>query len=382
MMRHARACFLALVLTACGGKGASSRSGGSDKQVLRLIDSVRVRETEALFVGRLGDVAVGRDGHLFLVDLPESRVVEVARGGEIVRTFGKKGRGPGELDAPDALLVDGDSILIVSDRGQRILSRFSLRTGAFTHTVPFITTSSKMRMAAGELLATQFDEKSSTSLLAFSRTGEPAGAEGVTPALGLKYPQLQNFRTAAFTVKDSDVFAAVELSQSLFRWKRGARTGQEIVLPVVRRHGVSSAIFERLVGNPSPENAKAALDHSVPSALEFIAPDVLGLVTFDPVLASQSFTGIHYLTLVDLAKNQVCADILVPAIRDPLPRARLSADTLIVVQQAADAGGQPATSVLRFHISPAACAWAPLGAKGPSLQQNPINHFIHNSYGS
>lgn len=70
-------------------------------------------------------VTTDNAGHLFAVDRAEARVLEYDAKGSHVRTFGRKGRGPGELVTPFAIGVGQDGTVIVSDGSKRALVRYS-----------------------------------------------------------------------------------------------------------------------------------------------------------------------------------------------------------------------------------------------------------------
>ena len=211
-----------------------------------------------------------------------------------------------------------------------------------------------------ELLANSFDMTTGTSLKRFAPDGTVIGSEGIIPAIALRLPMLQQpFPHAAYAVVGSDVYAAFELSQSLYRWKRGARTADELRLPVKTRRGVRDEKFEQMVRDPDKAGA-IAYDHSIPAALAEVAPGVLALVTFDPTVVKGRFSGVYHVTLVNVGQRRICPDTPLDAPSDPLPRVALDGTTLVLVQQADTRDGEVATAIRRFRIDPSACEWAPI----------------------
>ena len=117
------ATALALVAWACGepgGESAGSPAGGLDGP-----DFVLAPVTEDLYTvgafdgedwetfGSVESVAFDSHGNLHVLDEGANRVVVVGPDGGLLRTVGKEGQGPGELQSPGALaLLSGDRIAV------------------------------------------------------------------------------------------------------------------------------------------------------------------------------------------------------------------------------------------------------------------------------
>src|SRR5262245_8515481 len=76
------------------------------------------------------NVAVAPNGDIYVGDgYGSSFINQYSSKGAYIRTFGGKGKGPGELDCPHGLIVDrreGTPTLMVADRGNRRIQVFSL----------------------------------------------------------------------------------------------------------------------------------------------------------------------------------------------------------------------------------------------------------------
>ena len=70
------------------------------------------------------DVAFGPDGDLYVCEYGNSRVQRFTTGGQPLGTWGRPGRGPGELDNPYALAVDSTGAVSVVDSGNHRVQRF------------------------------------------------------------------------------------------------------------------------------------------------------------------------------------------------------------------------------------------------------------------
>jgi hypothetical protein len=73
-------------------------------------------------------VAIGANGDIFVADghggNSNARIVKFTKEGKFIKTWGKKGAGPGEFDAPHALAFDSKGRLFVADRGNSRIQIF------------------------------------------------------------------------------------------------------------------------------------------------------------------------------------------------------------------------------------------------------------------
>jgi streptogramin lyase len=79
------------------------------------------------------DVVVARNGDIFVCEGHgggNARIFKFSSDGKLIKTFGKKGTGPGEFDQPHALAIDSQGRLFVGDRGNNRIQIFD-QDGAF-----------------------------------------------------------------------------------------------------------------------------------------------------------------------------------------------------------------------------------------------------------
>jgi sugar lactone lactonase YvrE len=71
------------------------------------------------------NVAVDKDGNLYVSDTMNDRVEEFDADGQFIRTFGKNGDGPGEFTRPKGIAVDSDGHVWVADAGMNRVQIFT-----------------------------------------------------------------------------------------------------------------------------------------------------------------------------------------------------------------------------------------------------------------
>lgn len=122
-------------------------------------------------------VAFDRADNMYLLDTQNTRVVVFDAKGGFIRQFGKKGGGPGELQAPLAMDITSDGRVVVSDLGNRAFVVFE-RDGTYVRNIPFGD-------ELGFPMAMSADRSGGivTRSMPRPRADQPASAAGASPIL-------------------------------------------------------------------------------------------------------------------------------------------------------------------------------------------------------
>lgn len=114
-----------LPLAACGGDDSAAPTGGLDGGDVDLAwaaeDAYTIGGYEAIEWDAFGDVGgIGFDdaGNLYVLDTQASAIRVVGTDGQLIRSFGRQGEGPGELNSPEELVVLPDGRVAVYDFGK------------------------------------------------------------------------------------------------------------------------------------------------------------------------------------------------------------------------------------------------------------------------
>lgn len=92
-------------------------------------------ESWEMFSG-IRSVAFDAGDNMYLLDSQNSRIIVLDAAGRFMRQFGRKGGGPGELQAPLDMAIAADGSIVVSDLANRSFIVFS-REGEYVRNVPF-----------------------------------------------------------------------------------------------------------------------------------------------------------------------------------------------------------------------------------------------------
>jgi hypothetical protein len=114
---------LLILLSACGDGVPDPLAGPIEVEIDAPVQVVVPMESD--LIGSVVELHVSGDGFVYLLDGLANGVHVVSPQGELVRTIGRQGQGPGELLRPAALSLFADS-LIVKDVGNGRLQAFTL----------------------------------------------------------------------------------------------------------------------------------------------------------------------------------------------------------------------------------------------------------------
>ena len=314
-------------------------------------------------------MVLGPRGHVYLTEGREPRVLDIGPRGRIERVFGRKGHGPGEFESPTAMTTSGDTLLAVYDHATKRVTFIDIARWTLQRVSPLVTQwPPVIKFAHADLLVSTWDFETKTSIAkAVEGTGALEERQGVIPPLGAQTQMLITgaFWNSTFAPIGDEIFAMYEVSNSLYRWKRGARDAREVVLPAVRRRGIPPGLFESLLQDPAKVTPTMLYDRSVPVAIAQVSGDIVAIVTIDVKVDGDMWSGVHHITLLDRRRDRLCVDLAVPASRvkvalmkDQLPIVALRGDTLALLEQAESAAGDPVQLVRRYRIEPSQCEWS------------------------
>ncbi len=110
------------------GKGQQAIKFSPDGKVLMRLGTAGVVGTGPDTFNMPSDIAIAPNGDIFVSDGhggdSNARIVKFSKDGKFIKTWGKRGSGPGEFDSPHALAFDSRGRLYVADKGNSWIQIF------------------------------------------------------------------------------------------------------------------------------------------------------------------------------------------------------------------------------------------------------------------
>lgn len=121
----------ALVVAALSATGAAAQA--APRRMVLVPEAAVTAEDGPSAVTDVADIAVGRDGRLYVVQGQGRAVLVLSPDGRPIRTLGRAGRGPGEfIQPPSAAGWRGDTLVVADPHGRRLVAFLADGRVAFT----------------------------------------------------------------------------------------------------------------------------------------------------------------------------------------------------------------------------------------------------------
>lgn len=120
--------FLCFLLVSCGkGDKLNVYTSILDKKFAKIErkGEIRIKETDDNFIGIISRAELYNEW-LVILDRVQSKIHFIRRDGSIERSFGKKGKGPGEMVDPTGFTISKDGKVFVYDDGMRKIFCFNI----------------------------------------------------------------------------------------------------------------------------------------------------------------------------------------------------------------------------------------------------------------
>jgi hypothetical protein len=262
--RHARCCAAAFLMLSA----AATPAHAQQRIALPAADRPLRAETTPIYragaadgaewetFGNIFSAAFDSRGNLYVLDTGSQRVIVFDTAGRHVRSFGRHGGGPGELQAPIAIAVDRDGNVVINDAGRSALQVLK-PTGEYLRSVPLDGMTASGRMSAnpqgGVITQTQVvPTAGSEEEIMQGRSRSIAWLASDVPARPLYSAPPQTLHQQRISTGQSDIIATAPAALSaLLHWGMLPDGGivathtEEYRLTIVGRDGSPQRIIER-----------------------------------------------------------------------------------------------------------------------------------------
>ncbi len=352
----ALAVALGLSLGACRDQpkpgGAVDAAGAPTvTPVSRLV----LQESDTLFLSSLGDFGFEpADGSFYITDQFAGRLLQIDRTGRIVRTFGRKGSGPGEFAQINLMFSRGDE-LFVNEGRQSVFHVFDRRTGQVRGGRRHEGILRDVRVVGH---TAWLGMQNSTHGTAVARWDLDSDSVRYMIPLPREYRQSQplaGIYSSVFVVPWADtLLVGYAGSDDLHVATQAGALVDTVGLPVRARRGVPDDIVKRLPRLQWPEMIASA---SALFGLAQLTDGRFAAVHLDQVVNGNSFTADGFVTVLSADRRTACVDGELPLTRDMAPRVLFRGDTLFVLQQRLTDDERPETSITGFVLNTDRCRW-------------------------
>lgn len=340
-----------------GSRGAAEPSSAAP-DVIRQVDEVVLGETDSLYVAGPIALVVAGDGSLYVSDNVENHVVRFSRTGERTRTFGRSGRGPGELVAPFNLGLVGDSVLLVANDGRGLVTAYSISSGQYLYDVAVTGSTGQMTVRHDTVWMGLRHFGTQTGVVTWS-AGDP------TPRHMVDFPASYKASRQVATVYGyvqvlplgDSLLVSYFASPDLLLTDMAGHVRRTLRIPAVRRRAIPADV-ERRYYEARSRNERANL---VPllAVSHRLSSGTLALVSYDIDWPGQVTLRRAWVILLSADLERACLDLPLPLTRDGTGNVAFQGDTLVTLEQEVQ---DLATRLVsrRYVVEEDACTWQPL----------------------
>jgi hypothetical protein len=356
-----RGAALAALLLAAAGPAACGRLSRAPRDsglALRALGSVRLQESDTLYLGAPSYLGVGPGGDVWVSDAMNGAVVRFARSGAPVRRYGRRGDGPGEFHTPVASAVVGDTLLAVADWGRLRIALFDLRTGAYLRAVRAEGLPFWMQVAGDTVWIADLNHRRGTSFATWSGGSDSLRYAGPLPAEYLRTPLLFEAHPYGTLARAGGrLLIGFTGHPAIFVAQPGGGVIDSVRVPVLRRRGVPDDMERRF--SRQQRNETIASMVSALMAIQPLSSGNIALVHFDITVREGQITAQPYVSVLSADLRRACVDAPLASSSDARPAVAFRGDTLLVLDQRVTSATRSATFIRRFRIDTSACHWLP-----------------------
>lgn len=349
---------------------------------------VVLQESESLFVGRPFRYYVTANGSHVVTDDGSARVLWFSADGRLEFSVGQRGSGPGEFQAPGAVVMVDDSTVAIEDRRIAALKVLRIPSGQQVRSIYFPGAVADDYVVTGDTVwfATLAPRRGATpgvtlgmgSLVRWVVSDSAASAVWPGPAAdllsGTMSTPLGVLASQVIAIRDSIIYSKFGTRDILeARLRNGARIDAWQV-PRKWRRGLDEGLmrFARDQRNWSDpqfgEDFWGQTRFSSDRRLGILQNGWLVLATVDGWVSGKVLNGTVMVTVLDLAGARACVDRVVPTNGVAWPRVTLHGDSLVTLTQELGTDDTIRLVATYFPMLPEACDWVPL-EKAPSVDR-------------
>lgn len=322
------------------------------------LDSTLLDETRD-YVGDVWSFAVRpSDGSFLIADLFSRRVLRFTRSGDLLGTYGRAGRGPGEFAGLTQVFLLNDSVFAAHDHQRSLIHRYHV-DGTHLSTLHHLGLLGGQVVDGGIVWLGTVDPTRTFSIARWDLGSDELTYLGPVPR---EYQESEDYwahcTTNYLAVWGDTLLVGFCGRNELFVTDLAGEVRDTIHVPLARRRGVPDDIVNRMERENSIERRVEML--SLLQNLYRLPDGSLALVHFDSRLSGVPpggrLSARGWLSILSPSLDRACVDAPLPAEPDVQPRTSFRGDTVFVFDRRLE-GEQMETWIKAYRISTDGCRW-------------------------
>lgn len=330
-------------------------------------DSVRLHESDSLYIGNAFDLMVDtEDGRFYVSDVFLDRVLSFSRVGHPLRSYARPGEGPGELINAGPIYQLGPSRIAVSDGGRDLIEFFDKASGQYQMAIRYSGTAGMSSLGMDGDSVVFLPIRSSAEAMSIARWSRIRDTVEYVVPLPEPYQRslrsngaFAGFYSRSTLIWDGEhVIVGLTGHNDLLVADRFGHVTDTIRVPRLYRRGVPAGtedIFEST--DYSFANLMAAasvlLRIDLLPAGRILAIHSDGSVEGEP--PASITTATLYATIIDRKNNTACVDLLIPNLSVERPVVASRGDTVFVLERRVLPDATLQTWIFSYPIDFASC---------------------------
>ncbi len=348
---------LVLVLVAglagCAGAENPTRSRPVSESGLVPFASIRLTDTDSVYLANPNALGVSAKGEFFVTDVPSRRVLRFDATGAFVETIGRYGGGPNEFEGPSALTVLDDSTLAIIDILRRQAVLWDLPSSSVRTRLPIPGLTSRLVRSGGSLYAAAADPEHGTAGL---RWRVPNGAPERLGQMLAVYRDMfyAIWGTVRMDASGDSIIYFGGSSEYVIVADTSWQPLDSFPIPRERRRGIPLEINYEM--GPGENIYDVMRQLSNPMGIFNLSAGRYAVFHVDASIRNNTVVSGHaYLTVVSPTGVSRCVDVPVPAHDSSFfPRVSLRADTLFALDHFV-VGDSVIAEVSKYWLGPDVC---------------------------
>jgi hypothetical protein len=295
---------------------------------IRLVESVRLEESDTAFIGRAIGVAATKGGTVLVTEGHSRRVVGFTRRGELSHVLGRYGNGPGGFVTPSDLVVVNDSLLYVSDFSRGGVIRWNWKERREIGPLLLAGSPATLAVVGDTIYAGTLNFTKGTAFARWTASDDSITYFGSSPPGLARSPLREGFGRVTLAAWSDSIAYSIGLSDVIFIASSKGLVLDSVRVPRRVRRGIPVDL------NASrPDTRAIASRASLTFAMGRLRDGRLVIIHMDADFLKAAGSGKLYVSALSRDDGSACVDMPLLHDAEQVPRVGFDGDTLLALDQ-------------------------------------------------